>query len=69
MTYTRLQNYINMVVDKHGIQIFKVAVVVLLLLLLSFDILYPRVHILIIFGQVVCQDFLKCQLKLNIDYS
>ena len=28
MTYTRSQNYTNMVVGKHGIQTFKVAVVV-----------------------------------------
>jgi hypothetical protein len=69
MVYTRLQNYINMVVDKHEIKIFKVVVVVLLLLLLSFDVLYPQVHMLIDFGQVVCQDLPKCQLSLTTDYS
>jgi hypothetical protein len=28
MKYTRLQNYTNMMVDEHGIQTFKVVVVV-----------------------------------------
>jgi hypothetical protein len=41
VVYTILQNYTSMVVDKHGIQTFKVLVVVLLLLLLSFDVLVP----------------------------
>ena len=31
MTYTRSQNYTNMVVGEHGIQTFKVVVVVLLI--------------------------------------
>ena len=43
--YTRSQNYTNMVVGEHGIQTFKVALVVLLLLLLLFDVLVPQVHI------------------------
>ena len=38
MTYTRSQDYTNMVVDKHGIQTFKIVVVVLLFLLLLFDV-------------------------------
>ena len=37
MTYTRSQNYTNMVVDKHGIQTFEVVVVVLL----SFYVFVP----------------------------
>jgi hypothetical protein len=41
MTYTRLQNYTNMVVGKHGIQIFEVVVGVLLLFLLSLDVFVP----------------------------
>ena len=41
MTYTRSQNYTNMVVGKHGIQTFKVMVVVVLLLLLSFNVFVP----------------------------
>ena len=41
LMYTRLQNYTNMVVGEHGIQTFKVLVVVLLLLLLSFDVFVP----------------------------
>ena len=45
MMYTRSQNFTNMVVGQHGIQTFKVVLVVLLLLLLSLDILSPQVHI------------------------
>jgi hypothetical protein len=37
MTHTRLQNYTNMVVGEHGIETSE-AVVVVLLLLLSFDV-------------------------------
>ena len=37
MTHTRLQNYTNMVVGEHEIETFEVVVVVLLLLL-SFDV-------------------------------
>ena len=39
--YTRSQNYINLVLGKHGIQILEVVVVVLLLLVLSFDVFVP----------------------------
>ena len=63
ITYTRLQNYMNMVVGKHGIQTIKVVVVVLLLSMLSFDVFVPHKCIcLIIFGQVVSPNILKCQL-------
>ena len=41
MTYTRSQKYTNIVVGKHGIQTFEVVMVVLLLLLLSFDVFVP----------------------------
>ena len=41
VTYIRLQNYTNLVVGKHEIQTFKVAVVVLLFLLLTSDIFVP----------------------------
>ena len=34
-----------MMVDEHGIQTFEVVVVVLLLLMLSFDVLSPQMHI------------------------
>ena len=44
MMYTRLQNYTNMMIDEHGIQTFKVVIVVLLLLMLSFVIMFPQVH-------------------------
>ena len=33
------QNYTNMVIGEHGIQTFKVVVILLLLLVLSFDVL------------------------------
>ena len=41
MTYTRVQTYTNMVVGEFGIQIFEVVVVVLLLLILSYDLFVP----------------------------
>ena len=41
MMYTISQNYRFMVVGKHGIQTLEVMVVVLLLLLLSFDVFVP----------------------------
>jgi hypothetical protein len=41
MTHTTSQNYTNMMVDEHGIQIPKVVVVMLLLLMLSFNIFVP----------------------------
>ena len=45
MTYTLSQNYTNMVVGEHGIQTFKdvvVVLLVLLVLLLSFDVFVPK---------------------------
>jgi hypothetical protein len=53
-----------MVVGKQGIQTFKI-VIMLLLLLLSFDIFVPIMHIPYLFGQVVCPNVLKCQSILN----
>ena len=44
MTYTRSQNYTNMVVGEHGIQTFKVVVIMLFWLLL-FMFLSQQVHI------------------------
>ena len=41
MMYTRSQKYTNMMLDKHGIQIFEVMIVMSLLLLLSFDGFIP----------------------------
>ena len=41
MTYTRTHNYTNMVGGEHGIQTFKVLVVMLLLLMF----LSPKAHI------------------------
>ena len=55
MTYTRLQNYTNLMVGKHGIQTFEVMIVILLL----FDIFVPtNAHPL--FGQLVCPNILNC---------
>jgi hypothetical protein len=41
MTYTRSQNYTNIVIGEHRVQDFEVVVVVLLFLLLSFDVFIP----------------------------
>ena len=41
MTYTRSQNYRDLVVGEHAIHTFEVVVVVLLLLLLSLDAFVP----------------------------
>ena len=47
MMYTKSQNYTN-TVDEHGIQDFKVVIVVLLLLVLSFDVFYlTSAHLLL----------------------
>ena len=55
MTYTTSKNYTNMMVDKHGIQTFKIVVVVLLRLLVLFDVFCSqKCTSLIIFRQVVC---------------
>ena len=59
MTYTKLQNYTNMVVGEHGRQTFEVVVVALFL----FDGFCPhKCTSLIIFGQMVCPNILECQL-------
>ena len=58
--YIISQNYTIMVVGKHGIQTFKVVVVMLLLLLLSHDVFRPHKYTsLTIFGQVVCPNLLN----------
>ena len=61
MTYTRSQNYTNVVVGKYGIQTFEDMVVVLLLLWLSFDVLSPPVYIPYYFAQVICLNVLNGQ--------
>ena len=43
MIYTRQLNYTNIVIGEYGIQTFEV--VLLLLLMLSFDVFVPQVHI------------------------
>ena len=63
MMYTRSQNYTNMVVGEHEIQTFRVVVVVMLILLLSFDVfVLTSAHPPIIFGKVVCPNILECRL-------
>ena len=66
MTYTKLQNYTNMVVGEHGRQTFEVVVVALLLVLFLFDGFCPhKCTSLIIFGQMVCPNILECQLLVS----
>ena len=64
MTYTRSQNYTNMVVDKHGIQTFEILVVVLLRLLKLFDVFVPTsAHPLLFL------NMLFIQIYLNVNYT
>jgi hypothetical protein len=66
MTYTRLQNYTNVMVGKHGIQTFKVMVVVLLLFLSSFDVfVLTDAHPLLILGMWFVQIYLT-SIQINI---
>ena len=61
MIYTTSENYTNMMVGEHGIQTFKVVVVVLLRLLVSFDFsCSQKCTSIIISRQVVCRNILKC---------
>ena len=60
MTYTRSQNYTNMVVGEQGLQTFKVVVVMLLLLLLTFDVfVLTSVHPLIFLDKQFIQIYLN----------
>ena len=60
MTYTRLQNYTNMIVDKHKIQTLKVVVVVLLLLVLSVDVFDPTsAHLLLFLDRWFVQIYIS----------
>ena len=53
-----------MVVREHGIQTFEATVVVLLLLLLSFDVFVPAsAHPLLLSGKWFVQYILKCQIN------
>ena len=49
LKYTRLQNHIDTAVGVHEIQTFEVAVVMLLLLLLLFDVFAPTSAHLLLF--------------------
>ena len=60
MAYIRSQNYINIVVGEHEIQTFEVAVVVLLVLLLQFDIFIPTsTHLLLFLDKWFVQMYLN----------
>ena len=60
MMDARSQNYTNMVVDKHGMQTFEVVVVVLWILLLSFDVFVPaNAHPLIFLNKWFVQIYLN----------
>ena len=60
ITYSRSQNYTNTMVDEHGIRrTFEVVIVVLLLLMLSFDVCLHKCTSLIVFKQVVSSNILK----------
>ena len=61
MIYTKLQNYTNMVVGKHGIQTMEVVLVVLLLLLLSNFFGGPHKCISLILEHTL--DFLTCMVN------
>ena len=66
MIFTRLQNYTNVMVGKHGIQTFKVMVVVLLLFLSSFDVfVLTDAHPLLILGMWFVQIYLT-SIQINI---
>ena len=63
MMCTRLQNYANMMVGKHGIQTFEVIVVVLLFFVVVLKSFCPHEWTpLILFGQAICPNMFKCQL-------
>ena len=61
MTYTRSQSYTNMMVGKHGIQMFKVVFLVVLLLLMFFDVFAPTHAHPLLFSDK-CPYVHKCQL-------
>lgn len=69
MMYVR-QKYTNLMVGECGILIFKVVVIMLLFLFLSFDVLSPcQVHIPYFFGQIICPNILKCQLDSRLHFE
>jgi hypothetical protein len=67
MTYTRSQNYTNMMANEHGILTFEVVLVLLLLSWLLLDVFVVIIaHAsLLIFEQVVCPNILKYWSKDN----
>ena len=66
MTYTRSQNYANMVVGEREIQTSEVVVVVVLLLLLSFDVcVSTSAHPLLLLDKWYVQIYLNVRYSLN----
>ena len=61
MTYTRSQNYTNMVVGKHGIPTFSCARYVVAFVVVVWYFCPRKCTFLIIYGQVVCPNKLRCQ--------
>ena len=68
MTYMRLQNYTDLVIDQYVIQIFKVMFVMLLLCSCHLMFLSQQVHIPYFFGQVICPNILKYQFTFVLDF-
>ena len=62
MMCSKSRNHTNMMAGKHRIQAFKVAIIILKFLLLSFDVSIPKCIFLIIFGQVIYPNILECRL-------
>lgn len=61
MMYTGSQNYRNMVDGEHRMQTFETVVVVMLLLLFSFDAFVPtNAHPLLVLDKSFCSNVLKC---------
>ena len=69
MTYMGSQNYTNMLVGEHGIQTFEFVIVVMLLLMLSFDVVVlTSAHPLSILDKWFAQIYLQVQCECNKGY-
>ena len=64
MTYTKLQNYTNVMVGKHGIQTSKVVVVVLLLFSIDVFVLTSAHPLLILDGWFVQIYLMSVQINI-----
>ena len=61
MMYARLQNYTNMMVDRHEIQTFEIMSFMIIILLLSFNVSSLQVHIPHNLCTSGLSNILKCQ--------